>query len=113
YARVVTELQGLCGLLRAPAGSTNMLAGDREHVGEARHVHGFVHWRRDRVPLASDERRGDRSLVARQDRADALVDGFAHAVDERGVAQPQPGWVPRLDRAHGTQHETRGANTLE
>jgi hypothetical protein len=67
----------------------------------------------DRVPLARDERRGDRSLVARQDRADALVDGFAHTVDERGVAQPQPGWVRRLDRADGAQHETRGAKTLK
>jgi hypothetical protein len=72
-----------------------------------------VHRRRDGVAFAGDQRRCDRSFVAGQDRADALVDGLAHAIHGRGVAQPQTGRVRRLGGADAAEHEARGADTLE
>ena len=48
-----------------------------------------------------------------QNRADALVDGFAHSVHDRGVAQPQPGRARRLGCADAAEHEARGADALE
>ncbi len=55
----------------------HVIAGDRQHVGEARDVHGVVDRRRDRVALAGDQRRGDGAAVARQHRADAGVEAVA------------------------------------
>ena len=46
----------------------HVIAGDRQHVREARDVHGVVDRRRDRVALAGDQRRRDGALVAGQAR---------------------------------------------
>ena len=45
-----------------PGHYRHMIAGDREDVGETRHVHGLVHRRRDGVAFTGDERRGNRTL---------------------------------------------------
>src|SRR2546426_493382 len=47
------------------------------------------------------------------DSADALVGGFAQAVDDREIAQPQGGRVGRVGGADVAEHEARGADALE
>ena len=73
-----------------------MLAGDREHVGKAASFTGVEMV--SRLPVIS---------------ADALVDGLAHAIHGRGVAQPQTGRARRLSSADAAEHEARGADALE
>ena len=90
-----------------------MIAGDREHVGKTRHVHGLVHRRRDGVAFTGDQRRGNRTFVAGQDRADPLVDGFPHAFNECRIAQAQPHRVRRLNRANRAKDEARGSDALK
>src|SRR5438552_3835510 len=87
-------------------GSQNMIAGNRKHVREARNVHGLIDRRGDGVAFAGDERGGYRTLVAGNDRADALVDPLAHAIDGRGIGEPEAavgGWCCRLD---SSKHKT-------
>ncbi len=82
-------------------------------MGEARNVHGVVHRGGDGIALAGDERRGDRALVAGHDRADALVDRLAHAVDGGGVAQPKAAVGRGYGRVNAAKREAGGADALE
>jgi hypothetical protein len=91
----------------------HVIAGDRQHVGEARNVHRVVDRPGDRVAGSGQERRGDRCLVARQRRADMLVDAVAHPLDERGVAHPERRARFRLARLDVAADEAGGADALE
>ena len=69
----------------------HVIARDRQHMRETRDVHRVVDRRRNRIALAGDQRRGDRTFIAGDDGADALVDRLANAVDESGIVQPNAG----------------------
>ena len=84
-------------------------AGDRQHMGEARHVERFPHRLRDGVAFAGDQRGRDRAAVAGKNGVDALVDGFAQGIETRGVMQPETGRARRRSVADRAQHEAGGA----
>src|SRR5437879_13704936 len=66
-----------------------MLAGNRQHVGQAGNIHGVVERLGDGVTLAGDQRRGDRARVSRNRGTDTPVDSVAHALDDGRVAEPE------------------------
>jgi hypothetical protein len=91
----------------------HVVARDRQHVREARNVHGVVERRRNGVALAGDQRGRDRAGIARHRRANAPIDAVAHAFDERRVDEPQAGTARRrrdLDLPH---RKAGGADALE
>src|SRR5581483_11815567 len=82
-------------------------------MAKTRDVHGVVDRRRNGVAFACDQRGGDGAAVARNDSANATVDGVTKSLDRSGRAQaPVPlNW--RLDGLDGTEHEAGRADTLE
>jgi len=57
---------------------------------------------------AGDQGRGDRAFVARQHRADAVVDLLANSVERAGIAQPEASVGRRLDRRDGAERKAGG-----
>ena len=76
-------------------------------------VQGIAHRRRNRIAFASEQRGRDRTLVAGNDGADALVDRLAHAVDGRGETQPGARLNRRRHRFDRAQRITGRADALE
>ncbi len=60
----------------------HVIAGDRQHMRQARDVHRVVDRRGNGVAFAGDQGRRDGAAIAGQSRADAVVDAIAHPVDE-------------------------------
>jgi hypothetical protein len=79
---------------------------------QARHDHGIVDRGRDRVVEAGDHGRGDRALVARQHRADALVDRPADAVEEARIGEPGATLLRRRERLDRAGRKAGRADTL-
>ena len=77
---------------------------------QTRNIHGLVHRRRNGIALAGDQRRRNRSPVAGQRGADALVDCFAHAIDEHGIMQRKRRRVRRFHGANAPEHEAGSAD---
>ena len=75
-------------------------------MSQARDIHGVVQLLRDGIALAGDQRGRNRAFVAWNHGTDPFVDGVAHSIDRRGVAQAQSLLGGRFDGLDLSKYKT-------
>ncbi len=91
----------------------HVIAGDRQHMPDARNVHGVEHRRRQRIALAGDQGRCDRPGIAFHRRADAAVNPVADRLDGGCKGEPQPQRGGRRQHIDPSQREAGSADPLK